>query len=662
METRKMKLALSAGALALSLALAGCGGGGSPQSPTQAELDAQEAMKRAEMQMTAIMEAIKAAEMAVAAIDTANPTEAQVNDAASAVEAADMAVEAAVDVDDTSSYAATVMTLDNFVKVAQTAVTTGVSLAEAEKAKAAEEAARAAEEAARKAAEQVNTLFSQANDAESDAEDALEMATEALAMAKKMAGMLDVISVAGNSMTAMDNAQAILDAETDVGTALANAQKALADAMAAQTAANALPADTPELASLKTEIGEAIAEANDTIEAIEAIQADKGPTTLAAYVDDVKAGGKGTPTKTGEGIATMIGEAFTDIPARVSHTTAGTGAVAKAVATITGANPVDGKTARVLMHDAPATAMTWEQIVGASNVEKKPYGTNSADVSVTSVAGMDLSNFQDSTSGVVVEELPSLASGSAAIRHMGITGMLYCVGAASACTVKNGKLDGKLYFGPATPADINQRYTRAPDSETYEGYDLYATYGYWLSQAAADGDVTVNTFAGQSDDRIAVTAGVVGEATTLADSATYKGKAVGMSVHKTFNSDSVQTGISSGAFTATVSLAARFGGTSPSVSGTVSGFESEDNPGAVDSTWKVSLGGPEDGDGADLTGGNFDDGVTRDATEGRTAKGGPGSWSAQAYGEDGKRPTGIFGGFNAHFSDGHVAGAYATRK
>ena len=26
-----------------------------------------------------------------------------------------------------------------------------------------------------------------------------------------------------------------------------------------------------------------------------------------------------------------------------------------------------------------------------------------------------------------------------------------------------------------------------------------------------------------------------------------------------------------------------------------------------------------------------------------------------------QRPTGIFGAFNAHFSDGHAAGAYATR-
>ena len=45
-----------------------------------------------------------------------------------------------------------------------------------------------------------------------------------------------------------------------------------------------------------------------------------------------------------------------------------------------------------------------------------------------------------------------------------------------------------------------------------------------------------------------------------------------------------------------------------------------------------------------------------------TASGDDGLWSATGYGAMGARPTGIFGGFNAHFTDGHAAGAYATRK
>ena len=50
------------------------------------------------------------------------------------------------------------------------------------------------------------------------------------------------------------------------------------------------------------------------------------------------------------------------------------------------------------------------------------------------------------------------------------------------------------------------------------------------------------------------------------------------------------------------------------------------------------------------------------ADAGKTvATGRDGEWTAQAYGAESERPTGIFGGFNAHFSDGHAAGAYATR-
>ena len=132
METRKMKLALSAGAIALSLALAGCGGGGSPQSPTQAELDAQEAMKRAEMQAEAIDTALDAARMAIGGIDAENPTQDQVTAAENAVEALDMAVKAAADVDaDTvAGHAATVMDLNDSVTLAQSAVTTGKNLAD----------------------------------------------------------------------------------------------------------------------------------------------------------------------------------------------------------------------------------------------------------------------------------------------------------------------------------------------------------------------------------------------------------------------------------------------------------------------------------------------------------------------------------------------------
>ena len=144
METRKMKLALSAGALALSLALAGCGGGGSTQAPgpTPEQIAAQEAMKRAEMQTAAIETARDAARMAIDDIDAESPTQAQVDAAESAVKALDMAVKAAADVEDTSSYAATVMDLNNLVTLAQSAVDAGTSVDAAKQAQADAEAAQ----------------------------------------------------------------------------------------------------------------------------------------------------------------------------------------------------------------------------------------------------------------------------------------------------------------------------------------------------------------------------------------------------------------------------------------------------------------------------------------------------------------------------------------
>ena len=90
-------------------------------------------------------------------------------------------------------------------------------------------------------------------------------------------------------------------------------------------------------------------------------------------------------------------------------------------------------------------------------------------------------------------------------------------------------------------------------------------------------------------------------------------------------------------------------GTAPTLGGKVYDFTSE-NTGATDTDWEVKL----------LTRGFTDDANFVDGTT--TSSGQDGVWTAKAFGPNGGRPVGIFGGFNAHFSDGHAAGAYATRK
>ena len=125
-----------------------------------------------------------------------------------------------------------------------------------------------------------------------------------------------------------------------------------------------------------------------------------------------------------------------------------------------------------------------------------------------------------------------------------------------------------------------------------------------------------------------------------------------MSVHKTTDEDGVVTSIYSGAFTADAELLLRFGdGDDITLGGTVDGFEGN----AVDPLWTVEL----ERKVLPTPAGAFEDGKT--VTSGRN-----GVWSATAYGPgpiegEAQRPTGVFGAFNAHFSDGHAAGAYTTR-
>ena len=224
-------------------------------------------------------------------------------------------------------------------------------------------------------------------------------------------------------------------------------------------------------------------------------------------------------------------------------------------------------------------------------------------------------------------------------------------------------LEGSWYF---TPTHATAYYTANADGDGYDA-ENYARYGYWLTSGA--GGVTVNTFAevrsgGAVQGAGSGTAGL-GTNDTLGPNATYSGKAAGMSVHKTFDADEQQIGIASGAFTADVSLTATFGDTNPSLKGEVKNFMGN----AVDPAWKVTLAGT--GDDATMTfsnEGTVTSGQARDGT-GRTKKGDNGTWSATAYGgtndannNASKRPSVIVGNFDANFSDGSAAGAYATRK
>ena len=496
------------------------------------------------------------------------------------------------------------------------------------------------------AAEQVNTLFSQANDAESDAEDALEMATEALAMAKKMAGMLDVISVAGNSMMAMDNAQAILDAETDVGKALADAEKAEMAAEAAQTAANALPADTPELESLKAEAKEAVDAAKGAIAAIEAIQKATGSGTLAAYVEMVSDDTQ-DPAVTPESVAQVVAKeiaAFLDTDA--DNMPLGTGGAGFPSPT-TDAE----KAAHHIQKVEDRQEKTWKEIVGSTMKMTIPTSTTSTAV----FREVEAAKIDGAAAG---NEIAAAGVKNTIYDYTwkGIAGYAICaaddckVGAAG--TADEGKLVGSWYFTP-TAGNTKETWSMASGATTYTAEIDYAIYGYWMeANAAGQTDAgklaEVHTYATTRAGSGNGNVDGADDSKKLTPTASYNGPAIGLAVRKEDPNGAVEK-VHSGEFTATAMLSARFGD-SPSLSGTISGFESG-NPDAVNRNWKVTL--------KEITSTPFE------STSGETS-GGEGTdggvWTSDAYGPGTERPVGITGRFNAHFTDGHVAGAYNARR
>ena len=302
---------------------------------------------------------------------------------------------------------------------------------------------------------------------------------------------------------------------------------------------------------------------------------------------------------------------------------------------------------------------TWADIVGAGNITKMRIATTDADNTIATDE-VDAASIVDQPASFVttVEDLTGMGLEDGAQHvgtYKGIPGMVFCAGDDCAVATMGADEDltqtltGSWYF---TPDEGDEWYVRNAADTEYMAETLYARFGHWLAENGADNTLTdINTYAmggaGADTNTGSLILTVSETEDTLMDtSATYTGKAAGMSLHKEFDGQGaiVPGSLQSAAFTADVELMATFG-EAATLGGTVSNFEG----GATDPDWEVIL----------LTRGfadaNFATGTT-------TASGQDGVWTATAYGDSGARQTGVFGGFNAHFSDGHAAGAYATRK
>ena len=481
----------------------------------------------------------------------------------------------------------------------------------------------------------LTALFAAAQDAGDDAAMAGKDAMAAEMAATKYAAMLTTTEVGGDSMKAMMSAQAILDARGDAAQAVTDAEAALAAAKKAKMDAMDVADGHPQKAALTAAVDAAVMAAKAQIAAARTV---RDGTRIRNAAAEVTGGPQGTGTP--RSIANSVGM---DI------------AAALAVGTVRGGTRIaygdTSPAATVAAAHKYVTddhqGMTWAMIVGEDNVMSERLGAGNAARMVASVAGMTAAAVDadvTATGGVDSGNKYADAFTSDASTYKGIPGDIFCLGAD--CEVDaDGKLAGSWYFSPTSEMAYYQRMaddpaTPADESQMYEAEVLYASYGHWLTVSGTDW--TVNTFARFALAAIAADVTTVGtEANMLANKATYSGMAAGMSVRKMGSGTSATT--DAGRFTADVMLTANFGA-SPTVSGTVDNFMGD----AVGSGWRVNL------ESATL-GTASNDGVA-------TGTGRDGVWSATAYGNDSSvRPVGVIGGFTAHFTDGHAAGAFATR-
>lgn len=240
----------------------------------------------------------------------------------------------------------------------------------------------------------------------------------------------------------------------------------------------------------------------------------------------------------------------------------------------------------------------------------------------------------------------------------GAPGTLRCNGGSGTTCTVTLDADGKITnvgagwaFTPAEGAMVG-----VPDAD-------YLYYGFWLKKTDKDGATTYNavqTFAGGVGiDLFPVVDGI----TLVAGTARYEGGAAGVYVRNVYKPDGAIDSATSGTFTAAVGLTAYFGGNDVavnkqySIEGSVSDFALS---GGEQNAWSANLKANFESTEVEFSG---------------TSNGGgdEAAWNAAFYGaavntpdeEDADAklaPAAVAGEFNAHFSNGSVAGAFGAHR
>ena len=262
------------------------------------------------------------------------------------------------------------------------------------------------------------------------------------------------------------------------------------------------------------------------------------------------------------------------------------------------------------------------------------------NVGLIAAAERDVTAQQAADKEALADIPAGIESAKAAAIRTALEGIVNAPGATDPATPRFAR-DGNLADLTAAGAAV---FARNPSAEAESPPALYADYGMWLEGTDAVPVLRTRMGLAGTDAEAAGT----GDLST-AGTATYSGTARGLSAR------TVNEVTASGHFEADVSLSATFGA-SPTLGGTVRNFRAEAGQGGAHvGPWSIDL---------PATGPRAGTGDIRNAPFGNVgADGNPtaGGWSAYAYGLDGARPTGVYGGFQADFADGAAIGQFDAR-
>ena len=188
-------------------------------------------------------------------------------------------------------------------------------------------------------------------------------------------------------------------------------------------------------------------------------------------------------------------------------------------------------------------------------------------------------------------------------------------------------------------------------------------FGWWLQEPDdAEGSYAFRTFSGGTAPFAVGDKFTSGNNDELLGTASYRGRAAGQYVTKDF-SGGVLSGGTAGAFTATASLTAHFGGDDIAVNdqfnirGSVTDFRDVERDSSLDG-WRITLNKVDLAPGSASFGGAAGDTTT--ATIGGVT--GTGTWEGAFFGNaraDGK-PGSVAGVFDAHLPAAHIAGGFGA--